>query len=73
MSGMGHSDRSASRTVFGMVAAAHEWVRPYTPGRGRLVVAAWELGALAFLQETTVSLFRIERFDTVLADRLDTQ
>jgi hypothetical protein len=49
-----------------MVAGADEWARPYAPGRGRFVVAVWELGALAFLHETTVSLYHLERFAAAL-------
>jgi hypothetical protein len=34
-----------------------QWMRPYTPGRGRWLVIAWELGGLAFVGWTTVRLF----------------
>jgi hypothetical protein len=33
------------------------WVRPYSPGRGRWLVIAWEAAALAFLTWTTIRLF----------------
>jgi hypothetical protein len=33
------------------------WSRPYSPGCGRWLVIAWELGGLAFLLWTTVPLF----------------
>jgi hypothetical protein len=45
---------------------AREWMRPYTPSKGRLVVAAWEFGALAFLQKSTVDLFHVEPVSTPL-------
>jgi hypothetical protein len=44
-----------------------EWVRPYTPSRGRLVVAAWEAGALASLQRSPVDLFHLEPVSVPLA------
>ena len=34
-------------------------MRPYAPSKARLVVAVWELGALAFLHRTTVDLFHL--------------
>jgi hypothetical protein len=36
-----------------------EWVRPYTPGRGRWLIIAWEFGGLAFLDWSTVRLFEL--------------
>jgi hypothetical protein len=33
------------------------WSRPYQPGKGRWVIAVWELAALAFLHHTSVDLF----------------
>jgi hypothetical protein len=38
---------------------AVRWVRPYTPGRGRWLIIAWELGSLALLDWTTVRLFEL--------------
>ena len=45
---------------------AREWVRPYPPSKGRLVVAAWEFGALAFFQKATVDLYHLDRLSTAL-------
>ncbi len=36
-----------------------QWHRPYTPGSGRLVVIAWELGSLALLDWTAVRAFTL--------------
>src|SRR3954452_13189763 len=33
------------------------WVRPYTPGRGRWLVIAWEAAALGLLAWTTIQQF----------------
>lgn len=33
------------------------WLRPYSPGRGRWLIVAWELAGLAFFGWTTVRLF----------------
>jgi hypothetical protein len=41
-------------------------VRPYAPSKARLVVAVWELGALAFLHRTTVDLFHLAHLATPL-------
>ncbi|MCW6006600.1 PH domain-containing protein [Micromonospora sp. CPCC 205371] len=36
-----------------------QWLRPYTPGRGRWLVIGWELVALAILGSATENLFRL--------------
>lgn len=35
----------------------HEWQRPYTPGRGRWLILAWELAGFAFVGWASVRLF----------------
>lgn len=42
----------------------HAWQRPYSPGRGRWLILAWEFAGLAFLGWTSAPLFDLGRGGT---------